>query len=318
MLYCDGMNSPESTRILDAAIVGGGPAGLAAAVYLGRFLRSSLVFDSGEARAKLIPRTHNCPGFPDGVTGEELLSRLRKQATTYGAQFVAATVERIERQGEHFVLSTGAETFEARCLILATGIVDKMPPLPGLEDAIASGTVRLCPICDAYEAQGKRIGIIGPDELALREAIFLKDYSPHVTLLFRDGDEISGTVRQEAAARQIEVLDRVERVVPRDDSFEIMTSADAPPRAFDLLYPSMGCNVRSELAVSLGAACDEDGYVAVDEHLQTTVPGLFAIGDLAKALNQIAVGFGHAALASTHIHNILRHSAKPNGSEVSA
>src|SRR5690606_26140158 len=219
------MNSPESTRILDAAIVGGGPAGLAAAVYLGRFLRSSLIFDSGEARAKLIPRTHNCPGFPDGVTGEELLSRLRKQATTYGAQFVEATVERIERQGERFVLSTGAETFEARCLILATGIVDKTPPMPGLEDAIASGMVRLCPICDAYEAQGKRIGIIGPDELALREAIFLKDYSPHGTPLFRDGNEISEAVRQEAAARQIEVMDRVERVVPRDDSFEIMSNA---------------------------------------------------------------------------------------------
>jgi thioredoxin reductase (NADPH) len=92
----------------DVAVVGAGPAGLAAAVYLARFLRSVVVFDAGDARAKLIPRTHNCPGFPDGIAGEELLTRLRQQATIYGADLIEACVERIEKADGSFILTTSA------------------------------------------------------------------------------------------------------------------------------------------------------------------------------------------------------------------
>src|SRR5688500_1505667 len=90
----------------DVAVVGGGPAGLAAAVYLSRFLRSVVVFDAGDARAKLIPRTHNCPGFPDGIAGEELVIRLREQATNYGADIIEARVEGIEKAGGYFILTS--------------------------------------------------------------------------------------------------------------------------------------------------------------------------------------------------------------------
>jgi thioredoxin reductase (NADPH) len=295
-------------RVWDVAVVGAGPAGLAAAVYLARFLRSIVVFDAGDARANLISKTHNCPGFPEGVSGEDLLSRLRDQARIYGTNIVHGGVEGIEGAEGSFSLSTTAGDIKASRVILATGIVYRVPEIAGLQRAIAAGTVRLCPVCDAYEAAGKRIAVAGPEHLALKEALFLKDYSSRICIISNYPDDVSQTTRVKAAAAGIEIWDVVDDLVPHSSGFEVIMADGSPARQIDVLYPSMGCDVRSELAASLGADCDEEGYVVVGNHLQTSVPGLYAIGDVAKALNQIAVGFGHAALAASHIHNDLRDS----------
>src|SRR5690606_5949619 len=100
--------STESAPAVDVVVVGGGPAGLTAATYLGRFLRSCLVLDAGASRAKWIPESNNCPGFPNGVAGVELLRRMKAQAMEFGARFEAARVERIERGDDGFLLSDGA------------------------------------------------------------------------------------------------------------------------------------------------------------------------------------------------------------------
>lgn len=260
---------------------------------------------------RLIPETHNCPGFPEGIGGTDLQRRLTTQAEAFGARIIAGRVESLGRAAGAFVLGTSCGTISASHVILATGIVDKAPPMSGLEDAVSAGTVRLCPVCDAFEAKGRLIGVVGPDHLALREASYLRDFSPHVALLFNDADEVSGVVRQEAAAAGIEIWDDVDDLVRREGGFDVVTTHGAAPRRIDLLYPAMGCDVRSELAGGLGARLDDDGYVLVGQHLETSVPGLYAIGDVAKALNQISVGFGHAALAAGHIHNGLRAATAP-------
>lgn len=299
MLYVAGQ------RFFDVAIVGGGPAGLAAAVYLARFLRSTVVFDAGDARAKLIPKTRNCPGFPEGISGKELLERLREQAGAHRASIVEGRVQGIERCASSFMLATTSGVVEASFLILATGIVDKAPAIGGLHEAIAAGTIRLCPICDAYEAIGRRIGVAGPEQSAFQEALFLRDYSPHVVMLFNYPDQVSDETRREAAAAGIEIWDSVDDMVPQNVRCDVIMADCPQPREIDVLYLSTGCDVRSELATNLGADCDEEGYVLVGSHLETSVRGLYAIGDVTKKLNQIAVGFGHAALAATHIHNAL-------------
>ena len=292
--------------MVDVAIVGGGPAGLAAAVYLARFLRSVVVCDADDGRAKLIPRTRNCPGFPEGLQGEALLSRLRIQAVAYGTKLVKAAVEKIVTSDGVFLLETDAGDFSATCVILATGIVDRAPAIPGLREAIVAGSIRLCPICDAYEARGQRIGVVGADHSALREALFLKDYSPHVIMLFNQPEDVSNAIREKAAQADIEIWDSVDDLVPRGEGFTVAMSNGASNAEVDVIYPSMGCDVRSELAIQLGAHCDDEGYIVVNEDLETSVPGLYAIGDVAKGLNQIAVGFGQAATAASHIHNLLR------------
>lgn len=289
----------------EVAVVGCGPAGLAAAVYLARFLRSCIVFDSGDARAKLIPKTRNCPGFPQGISGKSLLKRLKQQAVNYGSRIVQGSVKRLDKEQGKFVLQTSLGAVHARFVILATGVVDRAPAIPNIKRAIERGSVRLCPVCDAYEVRGRRVGVIGPEEDALRESIFLKDFTPHVSILCNFQSDISTGGRRRARQAGVEIWDAVDDVLPHPCGFELsMVGGGLVP--IDVIYPCMGCDVRSELALSIGAECDDEGYILVGTHLETTIPRLYAIGDVAKALNQIAVGFGHAALAATHIHNELR------------
>jgi thioredoxin reductase (NADPH) len=269
-------------------------------------LRSVVVFDAGDARAKLIPETRNCPGFPEGISGKNLLGRLSDQARTYGAELVYGLVDGVERRNGSFVLTTTSGVVKAARVILATGLVDKMPAIAGLKEAIAVGSIRLCPVCDAYEARERCIGVIGPVQLALKEALFLKDYSPHIKILASDRDEVvSEVVRKKTSAAGIEIWD-ITSLVYQNGSLAVAMADGSPAREIVVVYPSVGCDVRSELGEALGADCDEEGYTLVSRHLETSVPGLYAIGDVAKALNQIAVGFGHAAIAAAHIHNALR------------
>jgi len=138
---------------LDCLIVGAGPAGLTAATYLARFRRRILLVDAGASRARWIPASHNCPGFPFGVAGNALLARFRLQAQTYHVDELRTRITQLDRQADGFVASDGERHWRARCVILATGVVDRLPALEGIDQAIAAGTVRLCAVCDAYEAR---------------------------------------------------------------------------------------------------------------------------------------------------------------------
>ncbi|MER9454685.1 NAD(P)/FAD-dependent oxidoreductase [Mesorhizobium sp. M0478] len=253
-----GEPSFSGAQVFDVAIVGGGPAGLAAAMYLARFLRSVISLDAGHARAKLIPKSRNCPGFPDGISGEELLGRLRAQAQLYGASLVHGCVGHAEKREGFFVLTTTCGIVQARRVILATGIVDKAPPIERLEEAIATGIVRLCPVCDAYEARGSRIGVVGPEHLAVREALFLKGYGSQVALLANNQDDVSEAARGAALAGGVEIWDAVDDLIPRRTGFDVVMAEGAPMRNIDVVYPSMGSDVRSGLAVALGANCDAE------------------------------------------------------------
>ena len=130
-----------SENLLDCLIVGAGPAGLTAATYLARFRRHILVVDAGASRARWIPASHNCPGFPFGVAGNELLARFRLQAQSYGVASTAACVTQLSRHADGFTASDGERHWHARSVILATGVVDRMPELAGLEEAIDTGAV---------------------------------------------------------------------------------------------------------------------------------------------------------------------------------
>jgi thioredoxin reductase (NADPH) len=290
----------------DVAVVGGGPAGLTAAMYLARFLRSVVVFDAGDARANLIPCTRNCPGFPQGIAGEELLRRLRTQAMAAGGEIVKLAVEKLSRAGNRFLIYSADFSVEAHCVVLATGVVDKAPNIAGLQNAVADGVVRLCPVCDAFEARGKRVAVVGPETLAIAEAIFLRGYCRDVAMLFNYPGDISEPVRRRAQCAGIAIFDDVDNLVRKDNLLRIVRADDGPAQDVDILYVAMGCDVRSELVEMVGAQCDEEGYVIVGDDMQTSIPNLYAIGDVTRALNQISVGFGHAATAAADINKKLR------------
>lgn len=293
----------DAAQSIDVAVIGGGPAGLTAATYLGRFLRSCLVLDAGDSRAKWIPESNNCPGFPNGVAGVELLRRMKAQALEFGARFEAACIERIEREAQGFRLSDGERSWHARCVVLATGLADRLPDAPWVEEAIACGALRLCSICDAYEAGDSRIGVYGPARAIGAHGLFLRSYSTRVCLLPTDeGDGGDGMRRAlEAGVRVLAPGGRL-RFDGKRCSY---ACGDGEVVVFDSVYPFMGSHTSAGIAAAAGAALSDTGEIVVDRDQMTGVPGLFAIGDVVSGLNQISVAVGQAAIAATRVHAML-------------
>lgn len=292
------------TGPLDCLIVGGGPAGLMAAIYLARFRRRVCVVDTGASRAALIPRSHNVPGFVHGLSGVELIARMSTQLDELAVARVEAEVTALHRHGDGFRAAWNGGAVEAATVVLACGIVDVHPPFDRWRAAVADGLLRYCPVCDAFEAIGRRIGVIGPLDRAAGKAMFLRGYSRDVTLLATEGegDEAAKSRLAEAGVKVAFAPDLHLR--RRGDRIEAVFVEDRTA-LFDVVYPAMGAEVRSALAVSLDAEHTGEGYLKVDDHQRTSVGGLYGIGDLVTDLHQISVAFGHAAVAACAIHSSL-------------
>lgn len=288
---------------LDCLIIGGGPAGLTAAIYLARYRRNVMVVDDRNSRAALIPESHNYPGFTYGVSGEALLERLCDQARQYGATLHEGHIDSIGREAEDFVAHSAGPAFRARRILIATGIVDDSPDLPNLDDVVERGSLRYCPICDGFEALDRRIGVLGRTQTAARKALFLRTYSRDVVLLPTDDPRAHAQTAGELDRAGVEVLGERVVAVKREDEGIAVRSESGTAHKVDVLYPALGCHVRSELAQSLGAKCDDIGLLLVDDKQKTSVDGLYAAGDVVSDLHQISVGTGHAAIAATAIHN---------------
>ena len=294
--------------ILDCLVIGGGPAGLTAATYLGRFRRRVLVMDKGWSRAEWIARSHNLPGYPDGVAGPVLLDRMRAQASLYGAVLQHGSIESMHRDDDGlFVARADGDPISARTAILATGVIENRPPVPHLADAVKSGLIRTCPICDGYESIGKRIAVLGNSEHAAAEALFLRTYTDKLSLLLSgDAPALSTDTHQALDAAGIGLSHvGVGSVELEDDGVTALLAEDGQTHRFDAVYSAFGTTSQSMLARTLGARLDESGRLYVDEHQETSVKGLFAAGDLVRGLNQIAVAEGEAAVAATAVHNRL-------------
>lgn len=292
--------------VLDVVIVGAGPGGLTAATYLARFHRRIAVIDAGQSRARWIPKSHNCPGFPFGVAGTQLLEKLRTQAQGYGVEIVSGRIAELERAEDGSFLATADDrtAWRARFVVLATGIVDRMPSMAGLEDAIARNVIRLCAVCDGYEASDEHIAIYAPVDDAIRHALFMRTFSCSVAAVPSEPGEPSAERAAEARAAGITVLPRATSL-QHDGTCCVFTLEDGSVHRFDTVYPVLGGDSQSDLACALGAEVDECGELIVDVRMQTSVDGLYAIGDVVNALNQISVAVGHAAIAATALHNRL-------------
>jgi thioredoxin reductase (NADPH) len=290
--------------MLDCLIIGGGPAGLVAALYLGRYHRRTCVVDAGESRAALIPESHNYPGF-NGIGGPELLLRLGEQARRYGAETVKGVVSTLRRRGDGVLVARGHSGLEisARFVLLATGLVDECPRIEGGDQATTG--VRFCPVCDGYEATDKEVAVVGGIESGSKKAFFLRTFTKKVSLFVTDDAKPDNHCLDELRKAGVRVRGKPERICRLSDGRIAVIMPNGERQSMDFLYPALGCNVRSELAIALGASCSEIGNLKVDEHQRTTAGGLYAAGDVVSDLHQLSVAFGHAAIAATSIHNSL-------------
>ncbi|MBW4329467.1 NAD(P)/FAD-dependent oxidoreductase [Stakelama sp. CBK3Z-3] len=292
----------------DCIIVGAGPAGLTAAIYLARFHLRIRLFDCGTSRAALIPRTNNHAGFPDGIAGAELLRRMREQAARFGASRVEARVTGIEgRDDGDFHVRVGEETFRSRSVLLATGVVNHRPDMPdALHDtALARGLLRYCPVCDGYEVTDQRVAVIGSGDHGMREALFLRTFTHDVTLIAPDAEH---GLSDECIARLDEAgIARIDGPCGgwAIEGNRLALDTAAGRMAFESAYPALGSTIRSSLAVTAGAKATDEGCLEVDTHQRTSIPGLYAAGDVVLGLDQISHAMGEAGVAATTIRNDL-------------
>lgn len=294
---------------LDCLVVGGGPGGLTAGLYLRRYHRRIVLADDGHSRALWIDRSHNVPGFPQGIPGHTLLQRLRQQLADVQGEVTPARVTALVRLPEGgFGAQLGeppaARRLQARTVLLATGVVDGVPALPGMPELTVRNLLRQCPICDGHEHRGQRIAVIGDGPHAEREARFIGRYSDEVHLVGLAPPPASpplpGVRRLASAARSVSLTEGGAVQLRLQDGSALIV---------DVLYAALGAQPRTQLALQLGAALDPQGALVVDAHGRTSVPGLFAAGDVVSGLDQIAVAAGHGAIAATAIHNQLEAEA---------
>ena len=298
------MSAASADDRLDVLVVGAGPAGLTAATYLARFHRRFALVDAGKSRARWIPTSHNCPGFPHGIGGDALLDKLRAQADGFGVPLEDGRIERLQRDDGGFIATTAdGRAWRARFVLLATGVVDVMPAMDGLEAGIAAHAVRLCAICDGYEASDADIAVLAPVDVGIHHAAFLRSFSRTVAVVPSEAGEPSPDCARVAAEAGIELLPAA--VSMRCEADACVVETEAGTRRFDTLYPVLGSDAQSRLATELGAAVDDNGELIVDARMQTSVDGIYAVGDVVSALNQISVAMGHAAIAASALHRRL-------------
>jgi len=297
---------------IDILIVGAGPAGLTAGMYLARYRRKIRIVHDGRSRALWVPRSRNIPGFPDGIVGADLIARMSDHAARYGAEIVEDRVVEIARDEDRALfrarLDSGA-VVEARGLILATGVDTNLAKLDSGDHqaAVRNGVLRYCPICDGFEHSDERIAVLGSDLHGAAEAMFLRQYSRDVTLIPKWQVALTDAQRGELEASGVDVLEgRVLRLEATEEAMFVAIEGEAAPRRFDTLYPAFGSTPRSELAAMLGPLADPNGCIPFSAFSDGLLPGVYAAGDVLEGLDQISVATGQGAMAATRLHNWLR------------
>ena len=291
----------------DALILGGGPAGLSAAIYLARFNRRVLVLDAGKGRSSFSQCNQNYLGFPDGVTTRELRELGKKQAENFGALFKDCQVERIECLPDGtFRAYTTEGDFDGRTLLFATGVTDIWPNIPGIYDWIGE-QVFWCITCDGFRTVGKRIVCIGNDDEAATTTLQFLLFTDQITLvadpeLARFSDEKRDALAAHCIAL---VLARPDRLDISDDSKQIdaLCLSDGASLPCDMIFSLLGVRPNTGLARDMGLALDHEAYVVMDEEGYTSIPGVFAAGDLTRMYTQQVASAVHAGAEAAQTMN---------------
>lgn len=291
----------------DCIIIGGGPAGLTASIYLQRFLRRTLVINGGESRVSWAPEIHNLIGFPKCISGEQLLDRLRAQARRYNSSIVSgnAVVYKIKCG---FKVSLNDSVYTTRFVILAIGVKDAQPPLPNLRQLTAKKLLAYCPICDGYDYSGKKMALLVNSQSVLKKVRYLYGFSKNLHVVFVQNRKLNAKLKSELQKMNVSShIGELQNLSFDSKSGKLIVSLKHQrPLKVDLAYVQFGAKI-SRTAVShlKKLKTTKSGRFLVTKHQQTSIKGLYAIGDCANSLAQINVAAGEAAIAATDVHNQL-------------
>ena len=301
----------DDPRIREVIVVGGGIAGLSAAIYLGRAQRDTLVIDSGHSMAKWEPAVENYLGFPKGVGGKELLKYGYQQAKRHEVNFAQDEIKTVSLGKPGFVLK-GKKTYRTNRLLVATGIFHLPPEIPGVKECLGH-SMFFCKDCDGYRVRGKRIAIIGSNNEAVEYALGMLYYSPCV-MVVTNGKRASWSKRHARWLAEYEIpveRKRVRDVDYRRRKIRALEFAGGERIKIDYLFTTRGDVFHTGLAEQVGAKLDTEGQIKVDQCMRTTVPRLYAAGCVTPANCQMIIAAGQGAAAGQAINrDLLEESLK--------
>ena len=290
----------------EVIVIGGGIAGLSAAIYLGRAQRDTLVIDSGHSMAKWEPVVENYLGFPRGVGGEELLRNGWAQAKRQKVRFACDEIKNVAAEKSVFVLKGKKKTYRAKRLLLATGIFHRPPEIPGVKECLGH-SMFFCKDCDGYRVRGKRIAIVGANNEAVEYALGMLDYSACV-IVVTNGKRPRWDRRHARWLEEYEIpvaRKRIREVDQRKRKIRALGFASGRSVKIDYLFTTRGDIFHNQLAKKLGAKLDPDGQIKVDHCMRTTVPRLYAAGCVTPANCQMIIAAGQGAAAAQAINRDL-------------
>ena len=301
------MSQPPK-KTFDVAIIGGGPAGLSAAITLGRACRRVVVFDHGRPRNQAARHIHCFLGH-DGIAPADLRARGRVEAERYGAVFIEAEVLKAacisDEPGKAFRVHTEDREIESRIVLLTTGVVDELPEIDGLRELYGQ-SVHHCPYCDGWEHRGRRLVALGQTRSAVELAVSLRGWSEQVTLCSHGADV---SAKDERFLQRHGIAVRTEplsRLVGSDGALQCIEFAEGADLACDAVFFSSGQGQRSSLPAMLGCDCDDEGLIVTGKKNCTSVEGVYLAGD-ADGDSQFAItAAAEGATAATAIDRELK------------
>ena len=295
-------------------VIGGGVAGLSAAIYLARARHRTVVIDAGDSMAAWEPRVENYFGFPECISGEELIQRGRQQAVQFGAELHEDAIQQLEKRGDFFTATGQKKTWRAHLVLLATGICHIPPDIDGVRECLGH-SMFFCKDCDGQRVKEKRIAIYGANDETARYALAMLAYSSDVCVV-TNGHQPRWSERYEQWLRQHLIpvhVQPIRRVVRDNRQLRSLELEDRCAIELDALFTTRGDIYFNRLAKMVGAEIDPSGEIVVNQDLQTTVKGLYAAGCVTPANCQIGIAGGQGVIAAQAINCELFDQALASG-----
>lgn len=295
-----------STNAFDVIIVGGSYAGLSAALVLGRALRTVLVIDSGQPANRQTPHSHSFL-TRDGETPAQLATIARQQALAYPTvQLLEDTAIKARRSGAGFEITThNQQTFSAKRLVLATGLKEQFPALPGFADCWGISILH-CPYCHGYEVKDEVVGVLGNGEMGFELAKLIQHWNPGLTLFTNGPAELTTEQTAKLQSHTISIVETPLMALQHQQGrLHALELADQTVRPIQALYAHPALGQTADLAAQLGCEHDEKGLVIVNEMGKTSVEGVFAAGDTQTMMRQVSVAATNGMKAAVGINREL-------------
>jgi thioredoxin reductase (NADPH) len=282
--------------IVDSVIIGGGPSGITAAIYLARFNRSVLVIDKSDGRSMYPQLNENYLGFPEGVHARDLRIRGTKQAKKFGASFLSEEVIDIVKRKELFHVTTKDSTYIGKTVIFATGVIDILPDIPEIKSFIGK-SLFWCITCDGYKTKGKKVVLVGQDDEAVTTCLQFLNFTHDLTFVLNcSWNECSITKKKKTDLEKYRIKSYEGKLLAfkgKNGYVQKIVTDRGDEISAEYVFNQLGSEPVSDLAKSLGIKVDRKGFILSDEEQRTNIPHIYAAGDVTKL-------FAHQVVTAAH------------------